>query len=101
MIREFTEDSGRNQALLGLRVLEIGVHEHPRQGQLNLPGVAATLSKTPGKIVRHAPFLGQDNEYVFRQLLGLTEDEIEELRATGAFQLVSTTDHKTLWDCDR
>jgi len=63
----------------------IGVHEHPRQGQLNLPGVVATLSKTPGKIVRHAPLLGQDNEYVFRHLLGLTEDEIEELRASGAF----------------
>jgi len=63
----------------------IGVHEHPRQGQLNLPGVAATLSRTPGKIVRHAPLLGQDNQYVFRQLLGLTEDEIEELGASGAF----------------
>ena len=63
----------------------IGVHEHPRQGQLNLPGVAATLSRTPGKIVRHAPLLGQDNDYVFRRLLGLTEDEIEELGAFGAF----------------
>lgn len=63
----------------------IGVHEHPRQGLLNLPGVAATLSRTPGKIVRHAPLLGQDNEYVFHQLLGLTEDEIEELGASGAF----------------
>ncbi len=63
----------------------IRVHEHPRQGLLNLPGIAASLSRTPGKIVRHAPLLGQDNDYVFRHLLGLTEEEIEELGAAGAF----------------
>lgn len=63
----------------------IGAYEHPRQGRLNLPGITAGLSKTPGKIVRHAPLLGQDNNYVFRDLLGLTEKEIEELAAVGAF----------------
>jgi benzylsuccinate CoA-transferase BbsF subunit len=63
----------------------IEVQEHPRQGQLNLPGVAARLSRTPGKTVRHAPLLGQDNDYVFRDLLGLTEEEIEELAAARAF----------------
>ena len=63
----------------------IGVHEHPRQGQIHLPGIVASLSKTPGKIVRHAPLLGQDNDYVFRDLLGLTEEEIERLAAAGAF----------------
>jgi hypothetical protein len=30
-----------------------------------------------------APGLGDDNEYVFRQVLGLTEDEYEQLVAEG------------------
>ncbi|MFQ5849658.1 MAG: CaiB/BaiF CoA transferase family protein [Candidatus Binatia bacterium] len=63
----------------------IQIHEHPRQGKLNLPGVAMKLSDTPGMVVRHAPLLGQDNDYVFRHLLGLSEEEIQRLQEAGAF----------------
>ncbi|MEE9569072.1 MAG: CoA transferase [Candidatus Binatia bacterium] len=63
----------------------IQVHEHPRQGRMTLPGLAMKLSDSPGAIIRHAPLLGQDNDYVFRHLLGLSEEEIQRLREAGAF----------------
>jgi len=37
------------------------------------------LSETPGEIRRPAPLLGEHNNYVFGELLGLSEDEIAEL----------------------
>jgi hypothetical protein len=37
------------------------------------------LSETPLSIRRPAPTLGQDNEYVLGELLGMTEQEIGQL----------------------
>ena len=59
--------------------------EHPRQGRLTLPGIVVKLSETPGAIRRHAPLLGQDNDYVLRELLGLSEDDVRRRRDAGAF----------------
>ena len=36
------------------------------------------FSKTPGRIRRPGPTIGQDNEYVFKEILGLSEDEINQ-----------------------
>lgn len=38
-----------------------------------------TLSETPAEIHRHAPLLGEHNEYVFGQLLGMSREEIKKL----------------------
>lgn len=59
--------------------------EHPRQGRLTLPGVAVKFSATPGVVRRHAPLLGQDNIYVLRELLGLSDHDMRRLEAAGAF----------------
>ncbi|MBM4261162.1 MAG: CoA transferase [Deltaproteobacteria bacterium] len=59
--------------------------EHPRQGRLTLPGVVVKFSQTPGELRRHAPLLGQDNDYVLQELLGLSAEEIRRLREAGAF----------------
>jgi crotonobetainyl-CoA:carnitine CoA-transferase CaiB-like acyl-CoA transferase len=37
------------------------------------------MSETPPRIRGTAPFLGADNDYVFRDLLGLPDDEIARL----------------------
>jgi crotonobetainyl-CoA:carnitine CoA-transferase CaiB-like acyl-CoA transferase len=37
------------------------------------------MSETPPAIHRTAPLLGEDNEYVFCELLGLTKDEVDRL----------------------
>ncbi len=43
------------------------------------------LSATPGDIAHAAPVLGGDNEVVFKDFLGLSEDEFNAYAAKGAF----------------
>jgi len=43
-------------------------------------GVLPKLSKTPGKIWRGAPLLGQDTEAILTKILGYSQAEIEALR---------------------
>ncbi len=43
------------------------------------------LSETPGDITSAAPTLGADNDKVFRELVGLTEQEYADYRAQGVF----------------
>ncbi|MDO8670094.1 MAG: CoA transferase [Dehalococcoidia bacterium] len=44
-------------------------------------GVCWKLSETPGSLRRHAPFLGEHNEYVFCDLLGVDRAKLERLTA--------------------
>jgi benzylsuccinate CoA-transferase BbsF subunit len=57
--------------------------DHPLMGRKTYAGVPGRLSDTPPAIWRHAPLLGQDNDYVFGQLLGMPECERQELAARG------------------
>jgi len=49
---------------------------------------AYRLSKTPCEIRKAGPCLGEDNEYVYKEILGLSDDEIADLLIEG----VITTD---------
>ena len=53
--------------------------EHPVTGLDFVPKVVCNLSETPGEIRRPAPLLGEHNNYVFGELLGLSEEDIETL----------------------
>ena len=57
--------------------------DDPRIGKLTVPGFPFKFSDAPaeGDLVTHA--LGEDNEYVLRDLLGYDDRRIEELRAAG------------------
>jgi benzylsuccinate CoA-transferase BbsF subunit len=55
--------------------------EHPHVGVEWLYGMSWLLSGTPGSVRAPAPLLGQHNEYVFQQLLGLPARELERLQA--------------------
>jgi benzylsuccinate CoA-transferase BbsF subunit len=55
---------------------------HAEAGPARYDSPPFILSDTPLE-VRPAPMLGEHNEYVFRELLGLTEDEISEGYAEG------------------
>jgi crotonobetainyl-CoA:carnitine CoA-transferase CaiB-like acyl-CoA transferase len=57
--------------------------EHPSAGGHFHPGANFHLPATPTRVWRAAPVLGQDNEYVYQQILGVTAEEYEELRADG------------------
>jgi crotonobetainyl-CoA:carnitine CoA-transferase CaiB-like acyl-CoA transferase len=41
------------------------------------------LSVTPAEYKRAAPELGQDNDYVYSELLGLSRDQINGLKEKG------------------
>jgi len=51
--------------------------EHSVTGVDFVPNVVCKLSETPGEIRRPAPLLGEHNDYVFGELLGLSKDEID------------------------
>jgi crotonobetainyl-CoA:carnitine CoA-transferase CaiB-like acyl-CoA transferase len=57
--------------------------EHPSAGTHAHPGANFLLTGTPTVMWRAAPVLGQDNEYVYRELLGVSDDEWDSLVATG------------------
>ncbi len=55
-----------------------------RWGELKMQGVFPRLSKTPGSVRRAAPAtVGQDNHIVYRDALGLSDSEIDELAVRG------------------
>ena len=56
---------------------------HPEAGTHPYIGMYAKLSKTPGSIRMPAPCLGQHNQYVFGELLGLSQEEMADLEEEG------------------
>ncbi len=57
--------------------------EHPDAGRHLFPGLPIKLSATPATYERPAPGLGQHNEEILREMLGLSANDIEELRVAG------------------
>ncbi|MBI2909019.1 MAG: CoA transferase [Chloroflexi bacterium] len=53
--------------------------EHPVVGREVLSGPAWKMSQTPCAVTRSAPLLGEHNQYVLHDLLGLSEEEIGRL----------------------
>lgn len=53
--------------------------DDPRLGKWPVCGPSWRMSNTPGGILRHPPSEGEDNQYVFHELLGLPVDEIDRL----------------------
>ncbi len=56
---------------------------HPEAGTHALAGMPWKLSRTPGHIRKPAPCFAEHNDYVFAELLGMTEEEITQLEAEG------------------
>ena len=57
------------------------VLEHPSCGIHFHPAANFRLSATPPQLWRAAPTLGQDNEYVYKEVLGISDDEYAALIA--------------------
>ena len=57
--------------------------DHPVVGEKFYPGVPFKMSLTPGYIHRPAPCLGADTEYIFKNLLGLSDEYIKQLDDEG------------------
>lgn len=59
--------------------------DHPRAGKIRMVGVPVRLSRTPGAIRTAAPLLGEHNDEVLRDMLGLSDAQIAAMRQRGAF----------------
>ncbi len=57
--------------------------DHPELGKTISDAVPIKLSDIPARYGRAAPTLAQDNDYVYRELLGMSSDEIAGLRERG------------------
>jgi len=62
--------------------------DHPVIGRHAYHNEAIRFSKTPQDFYKAAPCLGEDNEYVYKEVLGLSDDEVADLLVEG----VITTD---------
>ncbi len=60
--------------------------EHAEIGQHNYPSPPFHLSRTPSGPRMPAPCLGQHNEHVYRQVLGISDAEFIELLNEGVFE---------------
>ncbi len=57
--------------------------DHPQAGPKWYQGFAWKMSATPGRIHWPSPTLGQHNRQIYRELLGLSEEEIDGLEENG------------------
>jgi len=57
--------------------------EYPGLGKLPIAGIPMKLSATPGSIKGPSPGLGEHNEYVYRELLGLSAEKLSGLKQKG------------------
>lgn len=57
--------------------------DHPVIGEARFEGEPMKFSETGPDLWRSAPLLGEDNDYVYGQILGLADEEIAELAESG------------------
>jgi benzylsuccinate CoA-transferase BbsF subunit len=61
------------------------VRRHPEIGDQSYCFPAFDLKDMPGDIVSAAPCLGADNDFVFRELVGVTDVEMKAYVERGVF----------------
>jgi len=57
--------------------------DHPEMGKTVSDAAPIRLSDTPPRYTRSAPLLGQDNNYVYGELLGMSKAELAKLKEQG------------------
>ncbi|MGH2598268.1 MAG: CaiB/BaiF CoA transferase family protein [Dehalococcoidia bacterium] len=57
--------------------------DHPEFGPYRYPGLNFRMEQTPNHLRRHPVRLGEDNEYVYREILGLSDEEYDDLTRRG------------------
>ena len=56
---------------------------HTEIGDVRVDGMPIHLSESDWVMARGAPCLGEHNQFVYQELLGVSDDEIEALAAAG------------------
>lgn len=79
-IPTFSEVCNDPQLISRNMIIEV---EQPISGKVKVPGSLFKLSKTPGKIDYHAPYLGEHNQDILTRFLKLSEADINKLDDEG------------------
>ena len=58
--------------------------DDPHVGPVTVPAPYPNLSHAEGRIYNPAPRIGEHNDEVYKELLGLTDAEVNELTDLGA-----------------
>ena len=61
--------------------------DHSETGRSAYDGIPFKLSKTPGRLTRPAPRIGEHTEYVCKEILGMDEEEFIELLAGEVLEI--------------
>ena len=57
---------------------------HPKLGEVTMAGVVPKMSRTPGRVVKAGPGIGEDTRDVLVQDLGMSDAEVDRLQHAGA-----------------
>ena len=57
--------------------------DHPMCGEARFEGTPIKFSRTNRPLWRSAPMVGEDNAYVFKGIVGVSDDEFEDLKTQG------------------
>jgi crotonobetainyl-CoA:carnitine CoA-transferase CaiB-like acyl-CoA transferase len=57
--------------------------DHAEAGRRRYPALGYRLESTPGRIERASPLYGEHNRRVLSDLLGLSDEQIDQLEASG------------------
>jgi CoA:oxalate CoA-transferase len=57
--------------------------EHTKMGKIKVVNFPVKMTESPGEVVSAAPLLGQHNHEILTEVLGYSEEKIEELRKAG------------------
>jgi len=76
------EDLHNNDLQLKYREFFVRLN-HTEMGTHSYYNEAARFSKTPVRLTKAAPCLGEDNEFVYKEILGMTDDDIADLLIKG------------------
>lgn len=79
-----TQDQMENDPQLKYRTF-YQEQDHPEIGKYRPPRQPCVLSKTPCQIQR-APLIGEHNEYAFKEILGMSDEEISEMVIEGVIE---------------
>ena len=60
--------------------------DHPEIGSMALDTYPFRLSSTPGRLSGPAPLMGEHNDHVLTSILGMSEDEVNELIIEGVLE---------------
>jgi len=71
-----------NEPQLKSRGFFVQLH-HPVLGNTDSDGTPIRLSRTPAQYRRASPLLGQDNRYIYQDLLGLSEEQLRQYIEKG------------------